>query len=81
MLEQAISMQPQDFKDFDRTKNVQGQLQEMVNKKTKAWQLLMDLKDWCEDPYGYGTMPFPRQVGDLNKWADYIETLIFFEQG
>ncbi len=29
MLDSAIKQQPDDFKDFDRTKNVQDQLQEM----------------------------------------------------
>ena len=30
MLDNAIKQQPNDFKNFDRTKNVQDQLQEMV---------------------------------------------------
>ena len=33
MLDQAISIEPQGFKDFDKTKNVQDQLQEMAKHK------------------------------------------------
>ncbi len=39
MLDRAIESEPLAFKVFDRTKNVQDQLQEMAKGKQTSWQL------------------------------------------
>ena len=51
MLDSAIKQQPNDFRDFDRTKNVQDQLQEIyaewIGANTYCAQI--DFNEWCQD--------------------------------
>ena len=58
MLDRAIEAHPEDFRGFDRTKNVQDQLQEMVNpyereqnqewhSQNKAYDLLRVFMSFC----------------------------------
>jgi len=46
MLNKAISQEPNGFGNFDRTKNVQDQLQEMLGDFTQVQAMLNDLDDW-----------------------------------
>ncbi len=57
----------------------QDQLQEMVNTVGILGQL-RTLIDWCDDPYGFGSMPFPWQFDKLEAWHEHIESLTSMEQ-
>lgn len=35
--------------------------------------ILGDFIQWKNDPYGFGTMPFPRQLEKLTEWQIYVD--------
>jgi len=50
MLDRAVESEPLAFKDFDRTKNIQSQLQEMFdNTKYSTFRNYFFFHDWIED--------------------------------
>ena len=51
MLDNAIESEPEAFKGFDRTKNVQGQLQEMICDGPWPWQIIDPLHNWYNNRY------------------------------
>lgn len=78
MLDKAVEQYPQGFRDFDRTKNVQGQLQEMLNKK--PIDLIYDILGFMEPDRGYGSMPFPKELVQIEKKEKYIKQFTSMEQ-
>lgn len=58
----------------------QDQLQEMVDNISEPINVLRGLINWVDDPYGFGTMPFPKQMDKLNKWFNYIISFNSYEQ-
>ena len=62
MLDKAIECEPLAFKDFDRTKNVQGQLQEMVRNKYYIYKLediFKSVRDFGLTKYHHSEKEFP----------------------
>ena len=57
----------------------QDQLQEMVY-DTNLPRMLQTIADWCDDPYGFGSRPYPKQVAKLKIWSDFIQSLTSMEQ-
>ena len=53
MLDRAIESEPLAFKDFDRTKNVQTQLQEMVIGERKPIELAEHFSGWILSAFGW----------------------------
>lgn len=53
MLDKAISREPDGSRNFDRTKNVQGQLQEIVTKYDSLYSLLVAFNNFCFDETTY----------------------------
>lgn len=59
----------------------QDQLQKIVdNLKTTPSSMFLSISEWAEDPYGFGSMPFPKQQKQLRQWKKYINSLRTAEQ-
>jgi len=51
----------------------QDQLQKILdNLMTTPYSMYQALIEWCKDPWGYGSMPFPKQIEKLENWGKYI---------
>ena len=51
MLDRAIEYDSEAFKGFDRTKNVQDQLQRMLHTLESPLEVSMAFGDWCRQLY------------------------------
>jgi hypothetical protein len=58
----------------------QDQLQDIVREDESAIQLHERLLNWYCDPYGFGSMPFPKQIDKLEQWEDYVDSFTTMEQ-
>ena len=59
----------------------QDQLQDMVdNLQTTPISFMKAIVEWSEDPYGFGSMPFPKQLRQLEELKEYLSQFETHEQ-
>lgn len=79
MLDKAIESESLAFEGFDRTKNVQDQLQEMFDKLTLL-ALHSNFADFLYPMDNLGTMPHPRAIKEAERESEYINQFTSMEQ-
>jgi len=58
----------------------QDQLWKFVDKDDSCLSRMGVFARWCEDPWGFGSMPFPKQLELLTQWSEYIDIFTTIEQ-